>query len=121
MENIMIKTKSKKALKILTIIFTIIGFALFAICFSLFLNVLKNYDAYKNPETNNLNTGLTMAFTVVLYIIFGAPQVVISGLSIAFSALTIKRKAKIGIICLFTNILSLIAVITLFVIINIMI
>ncbi len=114
------KAKGKKIYKVLSIIFTILGICLFAICFSLFLNVLKNYDAYKNPETSNLNTGLSIAFALILYIVFGAPNILVLTLAIIFSNLARRRNSKLGKILLITNIVVSTLLIIFFIIIIIL-
>ena len=114
------KAKGKNIYKVLSIIFTILGVCLFAICFSLALTIFKNYENYTNPETNNLNTGLSIAFALILYIVFGAPNILVLTLAIIFSNLARRRNSKLGKILLTTNIVVSTLLIIFFIIIIIL-
>lgn len=121
MEQITTKSKSKTTFKVLAIIFTIIAFGVFLVCFSMALEVFTNYKEYIDPNNNNADPGLSIAFAIVFYIIFGAIDLPILGLGILFSALAKKRKSKVGLIFLIINIVMLVALVGMFIVIRILV
>lgn len=116
-----VQRKGKTTFKVLSIIFTAIAFALLVLCMFFAIEMFTNLEEYRDPATNDLGTGLSMAFGLVFYIIFGVIDIPIIGLGISFSALATKRKSNTGLALLITNIAMIVALVSIFIIIQILI